>query len=172
VLAIPIPIYAAGALAFEAGAKYVNPKAEVFQTFIGDFNDAVKAKQTAAAQIEQGADVVQSSLDQGTAGIVEAVRAAPGTKVIVNMAGGTDPMPGSYLGGIIQKYPDALMAIFKQISEGKPGGFQTMSFKGMGGFEFGKDTVSLETQAKLDDIHTKLNTGEIKYPTPADLPKQ
>ena len=107
ILAIPIPIYAAGALAYEAGAKYVNPKAEVFQTFIGDFNDAVKAKQTTAAQIEQGADVIQSSLDQGTEGIIASAKAAPGTKVLVNMSGGTDPMPGNYLGGIIQNYPDS-----------------------------------------------------------------
>jgi basic membrane protein A len=172
VLAIPIPIYAAGALAYEAGAKYVNPNAEVYQTFIGDFNDAVKAKQTAAAQIEQGADVVQSSLDLGTAGIVEAVKSSPDVNVIVNMAGDTDPLPGKYLGGITQDYPDALIGIFKQIADGKLSGFQTMSLKGMGGFEYGSSTISDDVKAKLDDIKTKLISGEIKYPTPADLPKQ
>jgi basic membrane protein A len=172
VLAIPIPIYAAGALAYEAGAKYVNPDVEVFQTFIGDFNDAVKAKQTAAAQIEQGADVIQSSLDLGTAGIVEAVKAAPDVNVIVNMAGDTDPLPGRYLGGITQDYPDALIGIFKEIEAGKLSGFQSMSFKGLGGFEYGSSTVSDDIKAKLDDIKAKLKSGEIDYPTPADLPEQ
>jgi basic membrane protein A len=172
VLAIPIPIYAAGALAYEAGAKYVNPDAEVFSTFIGDFNDAVKAKQTTAAQIEQGADVVQSSLDLGTAGIVEAVKTEPDAKVIVNMAGDTDPLPGKFLGGIIQNYPDALLGIFQQIADGKLSGFQTMSFNGMGGFQYGSSTISDDVKAKLDEIKAKLMSGEIDYPTPADLPSQ
>lgn len=172
VLAIPIPIYAAGALAYEAGAKYVNPKAEVYQTFIGDFNDAVKAKQTTAAQIEQGADVVQSSLDLGTAGIVEAVKTAPDAKVIVNMAGDVDPFPGRYLGGITQNYPEALITIFKQIADGKLAGFQTMSFKGLGGFQYGSSTIGADVKTKLEEIRAKLASGEIKYPTPADLPKQ
>jgi basic membrane protein A and related proteins len=172
VLAIPIPIYAAGALAYEAGAKYVNPNAEVFSTFIGDFNDAVKAKQTTAAQIEQGADVVQSSLDLGTTGIVEAVKTEPDAKVIVNMAGDVDPLPGKFLGGIIQNYPDALISIFNEIGAGKLSGFQTMSFNGMGDFQYGSSTLSDDVKAKLDDIKKKLMSGEIKYPTPADLPKQ
>ena len=112
-------------------------------------------------------------MDLGTAGIIEAVKAAPGAKVIVNMAGGTDPMPGNYLGGIIQNYPAGPdHASSSRSPTGKPGGFQTMSFRGLGGFEFGQGTVPRRRAAKLDDIQYETCSGEIKYPTPADLPKQ
>jgi basic membrane lipoprotein Med (substrate-binding protein (PBP1-ABC) superfamily) len=162
VLGVPIPIYSAGALAYEAGAKSVNPRIEVYQTFIGDFNDAVKAKQTTAAQMEQGADIVQCGLDQGKVGMIEATKTNKDIKIILNMIGpDANVAPGQYIGGLTQDYPTALITVFKQIQAGK-----------LGDYYLNNDLVPADVIAKLDALKVKLINGEIKYPTPADLPKQ
>jgi len=170
VLAIPIPVYAAGAKSFAAGAKYINPKAEVFETFIGDFDDVVKATQTAAAQIEEGADVIQSSLDLGELGVINAAKAAGGVKVLGTMTDLHDASIPFYLGSILQDYPTALVGIFKQVAKGKTGGFQSMGL----GSKLGRlsdlhGLVSKEAEAKLADLQKKLIAGQISYPTPKDL---
>jgi basic membrane protein A and related proteins len=170
VLAIPIPVYAAGAKAFAAGAKAANPKAEVFETFIGDFNDVVKATQTATAQVESGADVLMASLDLAELGVINVAKANPGTRVFAMMSD-VPSKESVYVGSILQDYPTALNTIFKQVAAGKIGGFQTMGLKGKLGrlSDLKGRGVPADVMAKLADIQKQLEAGKIKYPTPADL---
>ena len=63
---IPIPIYSASMISYNLGVQYANPDAKVFEpVFVGSFVDPVAAKQAAVAQIEQGADIICSSVDSG-----------------------------------------------------------------------------------------------------------
>ena len=57
--------------------KDVNPKAQLVYNFIGDFNDPVKARQTAEAQIAAGVDFIVVFVNLGLSGVIEAVKAAP-----------------------------------------------------------------------------------------------
>ena len=54
-----------------------NPKAELIYNFIGDFNDPVKARQTAEAQIGAGADFLVTFVNLGVYGVAEAAKASP-----------------------------------------------------------------------------------------------
>jgi basic membrane protein A len=54
-----------------------NPKAQFVYNFVGDFNDPVKARQTAEAQIAAGADFLVVFVNLGLSGVIEAVKAAP-----------------------------------------------------------------------------------------------
>lgn len=54
-----------------------NPKAQLIWNHIGDFNDPVKARQTAEAQIAAGVDFIVIFVNLGLAGVVEAVKASP-----------------------------------------------------------------------------------------------
>lgn len=65
---MPAPNMLANLHAFEAGAKEVNPKAQVLHTFIGSWFDPPKAKEASIAQVEQGADVLSA---QGV-GVIDA----------------------------------------------------------------------------------------------------
>jgi basic membrane protein A len=57
--------------------KDLNPQAQLLYNFVGDFNDPVKARQTAEAQIAAGADFLVVFVNLGLSGVVEAVKAAP-----------------------------------------------------------------------------------------------
>jgi basic membrane protein A len=57
--------------------KDVNPKAQLVYNWVGDFNDPVKARQTAEAQIAAGADFIVVFVNLGLSGVIEAVKAAP-----------------------------------------------------------------------------------------------
>ena len=53
-----------------------NPRAQFVYNFVGDFNDPVKARQTAEAQIADGADFLVVFVNLGLSGVIEAVKAA------------------------------------------------------------------------------------------------
>jgi basic membrane protein A len=57
--------------------KDYNPKAGLIHNFIGDFNDPVKARQTAEAQIAAGADFLINFVNLGIYGVAEAAKSAP-----------------------------------------------------------------------------------------------
>jgi len=59
---------------FKLGAKAVNPNVRIFTTYIGDWEDAAKAKEAALAHIENGADVVYINGDGISYGVIEAAK--------------------------------------------------------------------------------------------------
>lgn len=77
-----IPPTIAGQAAFDEAIKAVNPKIKVLSTITGDFEDTTKAKDAAAAQIAQGADVVYAFVDAGHLGAVDAAKEAGNVKLI------------------------------------------------------------------------------------------
>lgn len=53
-----------------------NPAAQLIHTHVGDFNDPVKARQTAEAQINAGVDFIVIFVNLGVYGVAEAVKAS------------------------------------------------------------------------------------------------
>ena len=54
-----------------------NPSAQFIYNYVGDFNDPVKARQTAESQIAAGVDFIVVFVNLGLYGIVEAAKATP-----------------------------------------------------------------------------------------------
>jgi basic membrane protein A len=54
------------------GVAYVDPDVKILTTFTGSFDDVAKAKETALAMIDQGADVIMASANQAGLGTIEA----------------------------------------------------------------------------------------------------
>lgn len=73
---VEIPSAKGTFVAFEAGVRAVNPDATVFETFIGNWDDVSAAKEAAAAQLRQGADVLIHNVDAASFGFFQAVREA------------------------------------------------------------------------------------------------
>lgn len=63
--------------------KEHNPKASLVYNHIGDFNDPVKGRQTAEAQIASGVDFLITFVNLGLYGVAEAAKAAPKQPVLV-----------------------------------------------------------------------------------------
>jgi basic membrane protein A and related proteins len=61
-------------LGYEQGAKYVNPKVQVFSSYTGDWNDIGKAKEAALAHIAKGADIIWPILDHALLGVFDAAK--------------------------------------------------------------------------------------------------
>lgn len=73
---VEIPSAKGTFVAFEAGAKAVNPGVAVLETFTGNWEDVSAAKEAAVAQLRRGADVVIHNVDAASFGIFQAVREA------------------------------------------------------------------------------------------------
>lgn len=59
---------------FRVGARFVNPRVRVFDTYISSWIDAGKAKEAALAQIDNGADVIFSVTDIAGSGAIKAAQ--------------------------------------------------------------------------------------------------
>ena len=71
---VEIPSAKGTFIAFEAGVKAMKPDAVVLETFIGSWDDVSAAKEAAAAQLRQGADVMIHNVDAASFGFFQAVR--------------------------------------------------------------------------------------------------
>ena len=73
---VEIPSAKGTFIAFEAGVRAVDPDPAVLETFIGSWDDVSAAKEAAAAQLRQGADVLIHNVDAASFGFFQAVREA------------------------------------------------------------------------------------------------
>lgn len=170
---IPIPIYVACAKAFEAGGKYVNPKIEFYDAFVGDFNDLVGGKKTAKAQIENGADIIACTQDLGVLGVIEAARSAKNVMVIPNMGDQYDLAPEVILTSIVLDYTQAIMDVVKEVEAGrKTGDYLIKYVNGRASLADYRGKVPESIKARLKEISQKMRSAEVTYPTQADLFKK
>jgi basic membrane protein A len=75
------PVLAAQAAAFEAGARYVNPKITFKAVYLGTFDDVAKGKEAAQSLADSGVDVIYHIADAAGVGVINGAQAA-GVKVV------------------------------------------------------------------------------------------
>ncbi|QGP91214.1 ABC transporter substrate-binding protein PnrA-like protein [Neomoorella glycerini] len=103
---------------FKAGAKMVNPKVEALGTLIGSWDDVAKAKETALAFIQQGADVVLGDANQAGLGVIEAAKSK--NVYAVGFAGDqSNVAPDNVPASSKYDYSVAIKYIVKEILDGK-----------------------------------------------------
>ena len=71
---VEIPPLKSTFLAFEAGAKSVNPNFQVVVSYIGNWEDVGAAKQAALALIQQGCDIIIPNADAASLGAFQAAQ--------------------------------------------------------------------------------------------------
>jgi basic membrane protein A len=71
---VEIPPLKSTFMAFEAGAKSVNPNFQVVVSYIGNWEDVGAAKQAALALIEQGCDIIIPNADAASLGAFQAAQ--------------------------------------------------------------------------------------------------
>lgn len=71
---VEIPPLKSTFMAFEAGAKSVNPNFQVVVSYIGNWEDVGAAKQAALALIQQGCDIILPNADAASLGAFQAAQ--------------------------------------------------------------------------------------------------
>jgi basic membrane protein A and related proteins len=166
-----IPVYVAGAVAYEEGAKSVNPDVEVLSLFTGSQNDALAAKEATTGQIESGADIINSTQNHGLFGVIAAAEAAENHVWVIGLTSDQkDLSPEFMLTSVTMDYGAVLVEIVKGVAAGEPGGYAPINLEtGYAGLAPFYGEVPDDVLAKLEEVTQQLIAGEIDYTTAADL---
>ena len=104
-------------LAFERGAKSVNPKVSVITSYIGNWDDVSAGKEQALAQIAQGADIIFQNADAVGLGVFQAAR----EKKILAFGTNADQnnvAPDVIIGSVVIDLPKAFLMIAREVQAG------------------------------------------------------
>ena len=151
---------------FKAGVESADPSIEYASTIVGNFNDAEKGKEAAAAQIAAGADVIFALLDAGFTGVEQAATESGKDVLLINpifprCEEGENIIGYAYLNSaafvvnIIEEYQAGTMPA------GEPEFFgledpDVQAFVLCPGYE--------EFQSTVDDVTAQINNGDITLP--------
>lgn len=153
---------------YEQGAKYVNPSAKVISIYVGGqnpFNDPVKGKEVALAEIQQGADVIYHGAGATGIGVIDAARESKVLAVGVD-SNQDDVAPGTVLTSMLKNVD---VAVFETVKDLKANIFEAgvkefgVKENGVGltDFKNTKDIIGEENLKKLDQIKADIASGKI-----------
>ena len=115
-----IPLIRRFALGYEEGAKYVNPKIEVFQNMTGTtpaaWNDPTRGGELARSQFDRGADVVFAAAGATGLGVLQAAKDKG--RLAIGVDSNQDHIhPGTILTSMIKRVDLAVYETFKRVRE-------------------------------------------------------
>lgn len=160
-------------MAFEGGAKSVNPEAEVLWVYVGNWEDIGKGKELALAQINEGVDFIFPNADAAGLGAFEAAETAQKEgKTVYTFGANRDKSeisPETVLANAVIT-PRAFVKIAKIVKDGefKP---QTYTFNMLTDEAITlvynpilKDKVPEAVQKAVGDAKAKILAGELQVP--------
>jgi basic membrane lipoprotein Med (substrate-binding protein (PBP1-ABC) superfamily) len=112
-----LPPVKASFVAFERGARFINPKVQVLTSYLGNWDDVSAAREQALAQIAQGVDVIFQNADAAGLGIFQAAKEkkvfAFGTNANQNPVA-----PDVILGSVVIDLPKAFLMVGREVQQG------------------------------------------------------
>lgn len=149
-----------------------NPKAQFVWNLIGDFNDPVKARQTAEAQIGSGVDVIVPFINLGLYGLVEGVKASPKPVLLTTFQTPKwDLAPKHFMGSLLVDFVEPYKEVVSRIAKGERKGYYEMRpGRGMSLSEM--RNVSPEVAAKVRKIFDEVVAGKPLPEVTDKLPSQ
>ncbi len=140
--------------------KEYNPRAELLYNFIGDFNDPVKARQTAEAQLAAGADFLVTFVNLGVYGVAEAVKASSRPALITTLyTEKWDSAPRHMTVSLLFDFAKPYREIVGRILKGEAAGYYEM--RPGSGFELSDiRNVSAEAAAKVRALFREIAAGK------------
>ena len=113
-----LPPVKASFASFTAGAKAVNPRVQVLQSFIGNWDDVSAGKEQALAQIGRGADVIFQNADAAGLGVFQAAKERGGVSVVGSNSNQNAVAPDVTLGSVVIDLPHALLLVAREVKGG------------------------------------------------------
>jgi basic membrane protein A len=165
-----IPLIRKFALGYEEGARYVNPKIEVFQNMTGTtpaaWNDPTRGGELARSQFDRGADVVYAAAGGTGVGVLQAAK-DKGRLAIGVDSNQNHIHPGTILTSMVKRVDLAVYESFKTARDGtwKPGVRNLGVAEGGVGYSLDQHNRSLITadmEKKLQQARADIVAGKIK----------
>jgi basic membrane protein A len=160
-----IPLIRKFECGYEQGAKFANPKAEVFQNMTGTtgaaWNDPARGGELAKAQFAKGADVVFAAAGATGTGVYQAAKDSG--KLAIGVDSNQNHLqPGTMLTSMLKRVD---VAVFNTSKAFKPG-VTVLGLK-EGGVDFAMDEhnaklVTPEMKKKVDAAKADIISGKIK----------
>jgi basic membrane lipoprotein Med (substrate-binding protein (PBP1-ABC) superfamily) len=150
-----LPPVRASFIAFERGAKMINPAVTVLVSYLGTWDDVAAGKEQALAQIARGADIVFQNSDAAGLGIFAAAREKNVLTFGAN-ANQNDIAPDHILGSVVIEWPKVMLTVAREV--------QDTAYRGTV-YQFGmrRGMVSLVLNPKLEsripaDLRTRVDS--------------
>lgn len=163
---------------YEEGARAVNPNVRVLDSYVGvtdtAWNNPVKGKELALAQMSKGADVIFTAAGNSGLGVFDAVEQAGKNPdgAARNFVIGVDSnqnglKPGFVLTSMVKRVDNAVFDAVKSVQNNSfQGGFNVFGLDKNGVAysmdEFNKDLIPADVIARAEDAKRKIISGEIK----------
>jgi basic membrane protein A len=106
-------------LAFEAGARRINPRVRVLTSYVGNWDDASAGKEQALAQITRGADVIFQNADAAGLGVLQAAKERKGIYVFGSNSNQNAVAPDVTLGSVVIDLPRAFLTVAREVKSGR-----------------------------------------------------
>lgn len=150
---------------FKKGVKYVNPQVEPLTAITGSFEDVAKAKETARAFIDQGADIMMHNADQAGLGVIQAAQEKKILAIGV-IKDQSSIAPDTVFASAYRNIADGIVYMIKQVQQGQfKAQFYPLGVKqdvvGLYWNDKLKDKVPPEVKTKIDQIIKDLKDGKI-----------
>src|SRR5256886_16777265 len=165
-----IPLIRKFALGYEEGARYVNPRIEVFQNMTGTtpaaWNDPTRGGELARSQFDRGADVVYAAAGATGLGVLQAAKDKG--KLAIGVDSNQNHIhPGTILTSMIKRVDLAVYETFKTAKEGIwKGGVRSLGVaEGGVGYAIDQNNRSLITadmEKRLQQARADIVAGKIK----------
>jgi basic membrane lipoprotein Med (substrate-binding protein (PBP1-ABC) superfamily) len=164
-----IPAVKSTVLAFEAGAKSVDPKFVVTQSYVGNWEDVGAAKEAALALIQQGHDSLFHNADAAGLGVFQAAQEKKVWAFGANK-NQNDIAPGVILASAVIDIPGAFLTVAQQVRDKKfVAQIEKMGMdEGLVRLEINPKLESNLTPAlksAIEEARKKIVEGTIKVPT-------
>lgn len=167
-----IPLIRRFEMGYSAGAKQINPKAQMITNYIGvtgeAWNNPAKAKELALAQISQGADVIFVAAGASGSGVFDAVEEKKTFAIGVD-SNQNWMKPGSILTSMLKRVDVAVYNTIQDTQSGKfTSGVVRYGLKDKG-VDYALDSynekiLTPDLAKKLDDLKAQIIAGKIKVP--------
>jgi basic membrane protein A and related proteins len=165
-----IPLIRKFALGYDEGAKYVNPKIEIFQNMTGTtpaaWNDPTRGGELARSQFDRGADVVYAAAGATGLGVLQAAK-DKGRLAIGVDSNQNHLHPGTILTSMVKRVDLAVYETFKSAKDGawKPGLRNLGVAEGGVGYaldEHNRKLITPEMEKRLTQARSDIIAGKIK----------
>ncbi|MGH7718984.1 MAG: BMP family protein [Gemmatimonadaceae bacterium] len=114
-----LPPVKSGFLAYEAGARSVNPGIRVLISYVGNWDDASAGKEQALAQIQRGADFIFQNADAAGLGIIQAAKERRNVFVFGANSNQNNVAPDVIIGSVVIDLPHAFLSVAREVRDGR-----------------------------------------------------
>jgi basic membrane protein A len=165
-----IPLIRKFALGYEQGARYVNPKIEVFQNMTGTtaaaWNDPTRGGELARSQFDRGADVVYAAAGATGLGVLQAAK-DKGRLAIGVDSNQNYLYPGSILTSMVKRVDVAVFETMKTAKDGTwKAGVRNLGVAedavGYSLDQYNRSLITAEMERRLQQARADIVAGKIK----------